>query len=150
MWQVTASQSCSSSPNPKSQFVCYHNHNMMEIMISNVVLSVFSATNTQAVIWSRNAFRDCFWDCYRRCACQLSANFSPRSCRCLWTTSKLEKKLNINNCSKWPLFFYRAIFERPAEMAGCQRGFIEFSVVPVQLSRKQCSSSQRQRDMFGN
>ena len=34
--------------------------------------------------------------------------FSPCSCRCLRTTSKLEKKLNIYNCSKWPLLFYRA------------------------------------------
>ena len=84
----------------------FANHNMMEIMISNVVLSVFSATNKQAGNWSRNAFRDCFWDCYRRCACQLSANFSPRSCCCLRTTSKLEKTLNIYNCSKWPLFVY--------------------------------------------
>ena len=103
---VTAIQSCSSSPNPRTQFVCYHNHNIMEIMINNVVL-LFFATNKQAGNWSRNAFRDCLWDRYRRCACQISANFPPVPVVAFGRLQNSKKTLNIYNCSKWPLLFYR-------------------------------------------
>ena len=128
-------------------------------MINNHVVLLCFATNKQTGNWSQKCMpRLCLGSlqAMRRSAIGQSPLPPPPPPPLLFLSLpsddfKTRRVLNIYNCSKWPLLFYRTQLQKTSYNGSVhQREFIELPVVPLQLSRKQYSSSQRQRNMFGN